>query len=482
MDNQNLRVAEAKQIVAEFRTLETMVLDRIQLARQINQTYQGNRDLYQTLGYPLVIAPMEYRNMYERGGIAGRVIEAFPKATWRGGIHLVEDEDPNTQTAFEQAWDLTETQHHITSVMYRADVLAGLGQYSVILIGSPATSFQESLVKGNNQLLYLRPYPEEFVIINEYVQNAQDPRYGMPLFYSLKGPTNIQSVTLDMKIHWTRVIHIAENTLENDIFGQPRLKRVWNDLLDLMKVSGGGAEAFWLRANQGMHIDIDKDMQMASKQPGVTISNQLSEADLANMRADLDKYRHNVDRVIRTRGTKIEMLGSDVADFNSPQDAKLTLIAGTLGIPKRILTGSEMGQLASGQDRDNWDTQVQDRRTTYAGPHMLRRLVDRFIEFGFLPTPKQYTVSWAEIENLTKVERADGALKWATINKMQHDAGLNLVFTSDEIRDEWADKDPLSTDDMDMSTIVAPETDTSQVNQIAAALGNGGIATLVVKP
>ena len=49
---------------------------------------------------------------------------------------------------------------------------------------------------------------------------------------------NQDGVAFNRKVHWTRVIHIAESTLENPIYGIPRLRPVYNRLMDIEKVTG----------------------------------------------------------------------------------------------------------------------------------------------------------------------------------------------------------------------------------------------------
>jgi hypothetical protein len=162
---------------------------------------------------------------------------------------------------------------------------------------------------------------------------------------------------------------------------------------------------------------------------------------VASLKEQSEDYKHQITRWLRTRGVKVETLGSDVANFANPVDAIVTLIAGAKAIPKRILTGSEMGELASSQDRDNWRDQVDGRRMQYAGPYIVRPLVDRLIAYGYLPKPSagDYEVRWPGIQTLTEAERVEGAKGWSAVNATQGD----VVFTSEEIRDKWAGFAPL---------------------------------------
>jgi hypothetical protein len=158
------------------------------------------------------------------------------------------------------------------------------------------------------------------------------------------------------------------------------------------------------------------------------------------LRAQVDEYVHKMRRVLRTRGIKATVLGSDVADFRSPVLALISLIAGSAKIPQRILLGSERGELSSTQDRFNWDNRIRDRRLEYAGPFVVRQFVDRCIAVGILPSPAQYDVRWPEIKNLDDVQRADVALKYARVNE----ANKSVVITEDEIRDRILELPPLT--------------------------------------
>jgi hypothetical protein len=223
---------------------------------------------------------------------------------------------------------------------------------------------------------------------------------------------------IEKEVHWSRIVHVADGCLDDHVYGQPRLQRVWNLLDDLEKVTGAGSEAFWLRAHQGYHFDLDKEVELDD-----TAETQLSD--------EVDEFVNNIRRAVRTRGVKLTSLGSDVANFDRNVDSIITQISSGTGIPKRILVGSEQGQLASEQDRVNWAERVQDRRNEFAGPTVVRQFVDRLIEHGALPEPSDYDVRWPQIFDLSDDERAKIAVKYAEINQK---AG-KIVVTVDEIRD-----------------------------------------------
>jgi Protein of unknown function (DUF1073). len=157
----------------------------------------------------------------------------------------------------------------------------------------------------------------------------------------------------------------------------------------------------------------------------------LSEPEKARMKTEIEQYTNELKRILTTRGVTVNELGSDVASFKEPAAAIIDQIAASVGIPQRILMGSEAGHLASTQDQENWAQRIRDRRRQYAEPLIVNPFVDRLIEWGALPKPKEYRVRWSELESLGDGDRAKIASILAKANKDQGEE----IITSDEIRD-----------------------------------------------
>jgi 2'-5' RNA ligase len=434
----------------EFRAATSILLDRAQFMRLAGVTFGTKRDTYEVLGYQRQLTTKDYHDRYARGGIAGAVVDALPKATWRSDVWLEENDNPKNVTAFEKAWDDLDRRLNITSILLRADILSQLSTYSVVLIGSQDGALDQELPRGKpEKLIGLWPFAggggpgtqnrgaiatlDGDATIASFEDDPHNPRFGLPRAYNLRR-TDINNPDFQKEVHWSRIIHIAEGCLDNDVYGQPCLERVWNLLDDLDKVTGGGSEAHWLRANQGMHLNVDKSM------------GDMSDSERASLQTQADEYAHQMRRMFRTRGVDINTLGSDVSDFGGNADAILTQIAGAKRIPKRILTGSEMGELASSQDRENWKDQIVGRQNAYAGPYIVRQLADRLIKYGYLPPSETYIVKWSTIQTLTSEERAQGAQKWAAVNRTQG----STVFTTAETRSHWYDFEPLKEDEIEL--------------------------------
>lgn len=408
-----------------MRVLSDLV-NRAALMARGGSSYGGKRNMNEVLGYDDVLDAAKCRQRFDRGEIAGRVVEAFPKATWRGGGELIEDENPEVVTEFEKAWIDLDARLHFWPSFERTDILSGIGRYAVLLIGTPGELDQPlKKVSGPQDIIYLRPFGEERATFsdNDVVKETKDPRFGRPNFYTLS-QTGAGSTTNTRRVHYTRVIHVCENPLEDDFYGRMRLARVWNRLDDLDKIAGGGSEAFWLKASRGLQFDIDPKLAVET-------------GDVEALKQQIELYQHGLLRALRTRGVTINDLGTEVANFDKSIASIVGLICAGAEIPQRILMGSERGQLASEQDDRNWEQRVSDRRKSFADPFVVRASVDRLIELNALPKPKQYAVRWPESMELDDIEKVDLALKMAQVNK---DNG-STVITSNEIRDRalgWA--------------------------------------------
>jgi hypothetical protein len=416
-----------------LQSLESALTSRSEIASALGKMFNGKRNFYEALGYNPSITLAEYRLRYERSSIAGRIVDAFPSATWRGsGGELVEDEDPEIVTAFEAQWMELASRLKVWSYFKRADILAGIGRFSVILINAPG-NLDTPLVKANaDAIVSLATYGEEDVDIDSWEDDIHNPRFGHPQFYNLKRLTGAAK-QIARRVHWTRIIHVADGLLDDNVYGQPRLKRVWNDLDNLEKVVGGGSEAFWMRAHQGYVFNIDKDLKADPKEK-------------EDMRDQVDELAHGMRRAIRTRGMTVDTLGSDVADFSGPAGVLFSMVSAGSTIPQRILFGSERGELASTQDRDNWTERVQDRRDDFAAPSVVLQFVDRMILVGALPKPVDgYEVFWPAVNDLTDEQKLDVAIKYAQVNQT---AG-EVVVTANEIRDLAFGMEPLDPEDLD---------------------------------
>jgi hypothetical protein len=364
--------------------------------------WQGRRNLPAILGYKPELTYDDYKQCYERRDLAHRLIRAYPEATWSQPPTVQEDDQDDVETPFEVAWQALVMRLGVYARLVRTDVLANLGQYSVLLIGlrgQPDLAAPARPVRSPDDVLFLAPYSEEFAEIEAFETNPASPLFGQPSVYKVtfNRQTTSSSRTLPRKIgfvHASRVLHVSEDCLDDDVYGIPRLKPVFDRLEDLLKVVGGSAEFFFRGAQRLIGLEGLPDYQL---QPG----------DEEAFKTSIEEFQHRLKDYIRVEGATIKELSGQAASPRDHFDVLMDLIAGTTGIPKRILTGSERGELASTQDQEAWLQRVSRRQTTFAEQSLLRPLIDRLLLLGALPAPVQpYSVVWENLFALSSEKQA----------------------------------------------------------------------------
>jgi len=361
-----------KHNMGQLKELSGLV-KRIQLGNMAGLQYEGMRDLYTVFGYKKTPTADDFLAKYVRQDIATRIIDAPPLATW-SNPPTIEDEGQN------DTWDELDRAVKLWPTIYRADRLARLNSYSLLLLGFDDSGQLERPLKAKKAkaMLWARAIPARLVEEIVFDTNPKSRRFGFPDVYTVRFDDPQSKTTAkttmgmkDMKVHHSRVVHIVENALEDEVFGIPIIEKVYNLLDDLLKVAGGTSETYWLTGNRGMQADIDPEME-------------LNPEDAAALSDELDEYMHQLRRVIRTRGVELNTLESKPPSPKEVFAMIMALISGTTGIPQRILIGSEAGQLASEQDRANWAERIEERRSLYAEPNILEPLVDILQEIGLL--------------------------------------------------------------------------------------------------
>jgi len=426
-----------------IRQVVTILRDR--LASILGFTHEGNRDLYITFGWPKQLLVEQLFAMYYRNGLANRIIKAFPAGTWRDPPLIRDDagssadEETDDFSTFVKSYEDCFKKHNIMTYLERADRVSGTGRFGLLLLGfRDGLELDQPMSEGNFPLLYVSVYSDPNVTINQWETNAQDPRYGKPLYYTLQtgnpvvGGGQSPSGQRSFRCHWSRVIHIAEYLDEDEVYGLPRLVPVFNLLQDLEKLLGAGAETYWFNARGGMVWSADKDANF-------------SDAEIARMELQADEFGNQLKRITALQGVTPTMLQSSISDPGPLLEKQLDVIAGATGIPKRILIGSERGELSSDQDENNWAQRLEERRINYATPFILKPVISKLILTGNIIQPEgQWEVQWPG-DGLGPQKAAEiGQIRSNTLRNYVTSPGADIVVPEPEFRKEFLGLDPKS--------------------------------------
>jgi len=398
------------------------LLRRYAAARYAGLQFGADRDMYDTLGYDRDPGVQDYYAKYLRNDIARTVVKKPAATSWQVRPRVIDDAEKGpedeAETPFERAVEYLFEQKRLLHYLKRWDVATGLGEYGVLFLGlREATGGDEDMQvdystlpdlteppdpnaldeinpdeRDSGGLAYMSVFTQGHVEDIQIVENPAHPRFGLPHRYQLEFVTGDSSRT--QWVHYSRVLHAAEDLLENEIFGTPRMLPVYNRIMDLEKVVGGAGEMFWRGARRELHMNYTGDG---------------TPQDADALQEQAEEYTHRLRNVLRTSNVEAQDLGGQDVNPEGPVDVILQLIAGETGIPKRMLTGSERGELASTQDRASWLQRASQRQEQWNEPVQFRAYLDRLLNFGILPEPQggTYTVTWPDLFELNDIERAE---------------------------------------------------------------------------
>jgi len=426
---------------------ENLSLTRSDLARDMGDP---RRDIYADAGYPRYgqLETRDYQRLYDRESIARRVVEVLPKESWLIQPSIFEDEDTETETQFEVAWrelpKMVSTQggpswleseegNPVWDQLLRADEISGIGPYGVLMIGldDGLELNQPAAPRKGRQVTFFRTFGGEQINIARLENDPMNSRFGRPVAYNIRfsqsasnesedGQETVASSDFDREVHWTRVIHVADNLSSSEIFGTPRLQVPYNRLWDLVKLYAGSGEMYWQGAMPGVVL---------TTHPQLGLEAFLSDAAKTDMKRQLEDHLNGLQRWIALQGMKPESLAPQVVDPTPQIDAYLKAICIQIGIPKRIFEGSERGELSSSQDAKSWAARLSYRQDMYLTPRVIAPFIDRLIWLGVLPEPEKYSVVWPDMETLTEIEKAEVAAKRMEAASMYVQGGVEGIMT-----------------------------------------------------
>jgi hypothetical protein len=415
------------------------------------------RSLEDEYGWPVAPGPELYDRLYNWDSFGARVVALPPSQCWKVDPEIYETEDEDDITDFEESVDNMVASLRGEDNFFRPqpgqggnpvfaacralDILGRRGRYGAMWIGldddedprTPVPGLTENhsfpvvfkegekeptWVKGKpggkrahvynqdwdptqnkgRKLLFLRPYPESQAKVLSWEGNRSSSRYCQPLEYmvtELDPSSGYWGTGLPVStqvVHWSRMSHYAD-TYHHAVGGAavlatPGLQVPLYDILDARKVSGASPEGYYRAVIARLFFE-------TLPQFGADVNPDYEE--IRDMMEEIDNgmQKHGV-----LKGLHANQPSTQVNDPTPHLDAKYKRIAMLLGKPKRILEGSERGELSSGQDERQDADEIAGRQNSHLSPHMLAPLHNRLIRVGVLvpPDPDEgYKIKWPPV-------------------------------------------------------------------------------------
>ena len=358
----------------------------------------------------------DFKNMYDRFGVAKRVVNIGPDACWEVPPSVFET-SKNTNTDFEKRlveigsslsdplklYNDNEKRNPFFTKLLEADRKMGIGRFGIILVGTddkkkliePIEGFGTDSV-SQKDLLFMRTFDETQVSVAAVETDESSVRYRKPTFYTITpndvnssdvGSNDTSTIQGAYRVHWHRIIHLSEG----DVSHRPRMLSVWDHILGLRKLYLGSPEMYWKGAFQGLSIESEPGMEFE---------------DPAQAKKDVEDYQEGLKRALFWTGAKSKTLSPSISDPTEQISVQIGGICIDIDCPRRIFEGSERGELSSSTDQIQWGEVTSGRRSNICIPKILVPVISHLIMMGILPKPTKYFVEWEGSSKLNAAEAA----------------------------------------------------------------------------
>lgn len=382
-------------------------------------------NIYMDYGYPCELQFFNYWNMYKRFGIAKNVVELPVKTGW---ITPPTIEAPE---AFIKELDTLNRRINLWTRFRGLDNRQRIGRYAGMFMRVRDDKEPKEPLEGTfqaNALVEMMPLYESQLRVSQTDTEPKSDTFGQPILIEYSqgaiGSKNEQ-VNSSITIHASRIVFVSEGSDNNWIYGESVLEPVYNSLMDLRKIIGGGAEGFYKNAAQNAFFNLKNPEKVSGFQSKLdSFSEQYTEFNQ-------DRFK----KALWGPGMDMKMMQTTLVN---PKDFFMNALNDVAAgadpvIPATILIGQQTGRLASNEDSRHFLSGVQSRREDFQTV-LTRANLDWLIKFGFLPK-NDYEVIWDDLLARSDTEKLDSSGKMSEINERQFKSGAEVPFSGDEIRE-----------------------------------------------
>ena len=394
-------------------------------------------NVYLDYGYPAQLRFNNFWNMYRRFGVAKSVIELPVDMTWVTTPTFSEETASTFIGEFEKLEKRTKFWKKCKALDTRKRVGRYAGMFMRVADGKQPHEPLEGVVASEASLVDMTPLYESQLEVIDTVQDTTSVDYGKPITYQYSqgvvGNRNEEART-NFIIHASRVVPAAEGADDGSIYGLPVLECIYNSLMDLRKIIGGGAEGMYKNAAQSLVFKLNADAP-----------SQLRPEQLTKFTEQLDDFTQNRSRRhLLTPNVDVDALASSLVSPQPMFDIALADVAAGSGIASTVIIGKQTGERASTEDSRQLLSQINSRRENDT-TMMVSSLLDWCQEWGVLPS-EEYELVWDDLLALSDEDRLKNASVMSVINKAAFDGGSDKVFDEIEIRQAAGFEKPLLTD------------------------------------
>lgn len=461
-----------------FNLTDEQLLNAAQIAINNNQDISRQRLAYASqglinntkrafidreFGYPENLAFTDFYKLYKRNGAARGFVERLSDICWLDYPKFI-DGDIREQDSKLTTWEQIATDlfnDKLWPAIIEADKRGIVGKYAGLVIqlrdgrrwDEPVDTAVLNRLSPQDAIVKLIPTWEAQLTACEWNNNESDESYGQVTMYQfneiavgdISGKPNISR-----RIHPDRVVILNETSVINSMGdGESQLEVGYNDLIDMMKYSGGSAEGFLKNASRQVHLNYDGDSDMEELERELRSRGFEKPADALNRQIAL--LNSGTDSALITAGATANILSVAPADPSSGWSVSANSFAASVRMPFTIIFGQQTGRLASDEDKADYAKRGMSRRNGFLSA-LIKNLVNQFIRLKVIQplVNNTLTLKWSDLLAPSQAERIELMLKMSDVNvKAQQSMGI-AVFTPNEIREAGGYEPDPNLEDIDI--------------------------------
>lgn len=343
------------------------------------------------------ITYFDFLGLFNRG-IGKRLVNILGNRVWSKMPTITSEASPSLSNDF----DAFAQRVSLQSAMATAERLAKIGRYATLLIGTSGELHEPAeSIRSFNDIVYVLPKSSTDLSILSYNMDSSDPRYGMPETYEMEMELSTKEgmVGFEKKVvHASRVHHVCYSELGQRVVGEGYLLPVYNYFIDLIKVVGGGCHSLWLNV-RNIFFNTKDGVNLPKGEKLEELKKALSQ--------DFDQFEEGLRRVMMLQNFDAQTLNLPIPNIDNHFNVLCKLIAGTYGIPLRVLFGSETGERTGLLEKKQFERVIKDYRTFFSEP-VFRGLMTTFLSMGlYKGVDTDMSISWGNITDLSDEEMLD---------------------------------------------------------------------------
>lgn len=388
-------------------------------------------------GYKQALTFDDFQQAYDRGGAAHGAVHRLLDGCWQK-LPRIKQLKADKETPWETKANAVLKAINGWQKLRDLDRRNLVGRYSALIYRMADNKQLSEPLATAAKLVDLVPVFEDQIKVTKWDQDKASPRYGQPETFQYRA-RRVNAVDTQgqpdewLDVHHSRVQILAEGSVGDMFEGVPLLKAGFNNLVDIEKLSGGGAESALKNSARTIVFKYDPAAQVqaiTSTNPDGSVSTKsVREVHEEQTRA----LNRNQDSSIVLQGGEATTLQTTAADLSPQFGIAANLFAASVRIPFTILFGQQTGRLASDEDKADFGARCASRQANDLTP-MLEEFVRRMQAAGVIDAG-DFEIEWppvnapSDLDKLTNLGKATAAMQQA------FQAGLTEpLFDANELR------------------------------------------------